>query len=65
MPTPRSNESQANWMSRCVPYVEDEGKPHKQAVAQCINMWKNRKKAECQDSIDQTQKLLKAIHKRL
>jgi len=40
MPTPRcSDESRSDWMSRCIPYVMDEGRTHDQAVGQCAGMW--------------------------
>lgn len=39
MPEPKPNESQKDYMRRCVPYMMDkEGKTQKQAVAQCIGM---------------------------
>lgn len=44
MPKPKPNESEQEFMSRCIPMVEGEGKPHDQAVAQCISLWENRRK---------------------
>jgi hypothetical protein len=49
MPEHKQGESESDWMKRCVPYLENnEGKDHKQAVAQCINMykeWREKNKA--------------------
>jgi len=44
MPKPKPNETEQEFMNRCIPTVEDEGKPHDQAVAQCISIWENRRK---------------------
>lgn len=44
MPTPRRNERESDFMSRCIPEVMGEGKPQGQAIAQCQSMWDNRKK---------------------
>jgi len=38
---PESGESQSDYMSRCVPYQMDEGKPQDQAVAICISTYEN------------------------
>ena len=43
MPTPRTGESQKDFLSRCVPMVIKEGKHQQQAVAQCISMYKQAK----------------------
>ena len=45
MPDPSNYESEDEWMAACVPAVIDEGKPRDQAVAQCLNMWRERDKA--------------------
>ena len=44
MPTPRQDES--NWMSRCIPYVINEGRSQDQAVAICASIWRNRNKKD-------------------
>lgn len=46
MPKPGKNESESDWMGRCVPAMMDEGKPNKQAVAICMDMWKRKKEQE-------------------
>lgn len=42
MPSVRKGESQSSYMSRCVPAVKAEGKKQNQAIAQCINMFKQK-----------------------
>jgi uncharacterized protein (DUF2267 family) len=42
MISPLSNESKEDFMSRCVPYVMDEGKSNEQAVAMCLYMYDNK-----------------------
>lgn len=45
MPTPKKDQTKSEWMSVCVPYlVNKEKKEQKQAVAQCLNMYHQRKK---------------------
>jgi HK97 family phage major capsid protein/HK97 family phage prohead protease len=45
MPTPKpGQETQSEWMARCVPYLIDEGKDKDQAVAQCLNIWREANK---------------------
>lgn len=39
MPTPNPEESKQEFIRRCIPLMLDEGKPHKQAVAICLNIW--------------------------
>lgn len=39
---PTSGESESDFMSRCIPYVMDEGKPQEQAVAICSSYWDNK-----------------------
>ena len=47
MPEPNpSSETESEWMARCIPFLEDEGKPHDQAVAQYLNMWAQATKGE-------------------
>jgi len=52
MPTPpRKGESKDKFISRCISYiVKKEGKPQKQAVAICHNMWRNKKMSENEDN---------------
>lgn len=42
MPDPKKYDSEDSWMGACVPRMVDEGKPQKQAVAACLNMWRNK-----------------------
>lgn len=46
MPTPGKNESQKDFVSRCIPIVMDEGtaKDNKQAAAICYSMWREHEK---------------------
>jgi HK97 family phage prohead protease/HK97 family phage major capsid protein len=44
---PKEGESQSDFMSRCVPEMIGEGddkRPREQAVAACLNIWRNRDK---------------------
>lgn len=56
MPTVKPNESEKEWMSRCVPAVLAEGKKQDQAVAQCLNMYRNRGKDALLDLLRGKQK---------
>lgn len=42
MPDPKKYKDEESWMAACVPAVKEEGKDQDQAVAQCMNMWKER-----------------------
>jgi len=44
MPNPKDYKDEDSFMAACVPAVKGEGKDQDQAVAQCINMWKERDK---------------------
>lgn len=47
MPKPKpSEESRADWMSRCIPVLIEEGKPQDQAIAICSSMWSEAKTGE-------------------
>ena len=41
MPTPRTDESEADFVKRCVPDViaDESAEDNKQAVAMCHSMW--------------------------
>ena len=43
MPNPRKYSNEKDFMSDCMRVTKKEGKPHEQCVAQCLNMWKNKK----------------------
>ena len=45
MPTPKPNESEKDYVSRCIPMVMGEGKTQEQAVGQCYGMYRQHKKA--------------------
>jgi hypothetical protein len=44
VPKPRKNETEANFMKRCVPKLIEEGREQDQAVAICLTMWSDGKK---------------------
>jgi HK97 family phage major capsid protein/HK97 family phage prohead protease len=49
MPTPHpSDETRDEWMSRCIPFVLDDGSAddHDQAVAMCSSMWEDATKSK-------------------
>lgn len=49
MPNPKKYKSKKKWMKACMHQVyKVEGKSHDQSVAQCLNMWERKKKAELQ-----------------
>ena len=58
MPTPRKNESQSDFVSRCIPIVIDEGtaEDNKQAAAICYSMWREKKEQESAMSLWETVK---------
>jgi HK97 family phage major capsid protein len=45
MPNPNDYESETEWMKVCVPKRIEEGNEQDQAVAACLNMWRERGKA--------------------
>lgn len=45
MPSVQKGEKQGHYMARCVPMLIKEKKNHEQAVAQCLNMFKEHWKA--------------------
>lgn len=44
MPNVGDFDNEQDWMGACVPAMMDEGKPQDQAVAACMNIWRNRDK---------------------
>ena len=46
IPEHKKGESRSEWMARCVPYIEKEGKDHDAAVGQCEGMYDSWKKKE-------------------
>lgn len=45
MPDPKNYETEKEWMAACVPVRMDEGDEQDQAVAVCLNMWRDRNKS--------------------
>lgn len=46
MPDPKDYDDKQSFMGACMHQVKTkEGKPQDQAVAQCLSMWRNKKKA--------------------
>lgn len=45
-PEPQEDESEDDFMARCIPQLVDEGKPQDQAVAVCSTLWADRPKAK-------------------
>ena len=44
MPKPKPGEKQSEWMGRCVPVAVDEGRKQNQAVAMCMQMFRDKDK---------------------
>jgi len=44
MPTPRKGENKEDYISRCIPQVQEDGtaKDPKQAAAICYSMWSRK-----------------------
>lgn len=43
MPTPRKDEKESDYISRCVEQVMEEGLDKDQALGKCYGMWKEHK----------------------
>ena len=43
MPKPKIDETKEEFIKRCIPIVESEGYPQKQAIAICYSIWKKEK----------------------
>ena len=58
MPKPGKNESQKDFVSRCIPIVMDEGtaEDNKQAAAICYSMWREKKEQDSAMSLWDTVK---------
>jgi len=48
IPTPHSNETQGDFMARCVSFLVDEGRENEQAVAICFQQYRESNKKEAQ-----------------
>lgn len=51
IPKPISNESQNEYMGRCVSFLINEGTPQEQAIAICSTNWDNKKSRKMQHKI--------------
>ena len=55
LPTPSSGESQNDFVSRCISFLEHEGdRPHEQIQAICFAQWREGKEEEPQPSVNLT-----------
>ena len=58
MPKPKPNESQADFVSRCIPYLIREGKHpntpdgRKAAAGECYGIYRNKSKDDVNESIE-------------
>ena len=43
MPTPKKDEKEEEFISRCIRMLVREGKDNEQATAICYSIWKNKK----------------------
>ena len=57
-PKPNKNEEKDKYMSRCIPFYMDEGKPQKQAIAICYSLWDKSIGEEKMSVIDKIDKYL-------
>lgn len=48
IPTPNTNETQGDFMARCVSFLVDEGRENEQAVAICFQQYRESNKKEAQ-----------------
>lgn len=48
IPTPNTNETQGDFMARCVRFMMDEGKDNEQALAICFEQYRQTNKEEAQ-----------------
>lgn len=44
MPTPRRNETQRDFIGRCIPIVRNEGRPADQSTAICYSIWRDHQR---------------------
>lgn len=60
VPTPGSNEEKDAFIPRCISFLVNEGTEQEQAVAICMDKWKDSKKAGVDDGIKLT--FMAAVH---
>lgn len=72
MPNPKNYEDKDSWMDACMSQQKDEGKnlsdedERDQAVAICLNMWRDRdKKTASKSKVASAAKALRDISKKL
>ena len=46
MPDPSNYDNREDWLEACIPTMIDEGREQDQAVAACMQMWRDRDKSE-------------------
>lgn len=51
LPKPKPNESQSDFVSRCIEFAVGEGTPQNQAAGMCYSQWERSKKEEELDKI--------------
>ncbi len=61
IPTPKKDEKETDYISRCMGVIGGEYKDKKQAVAVCYSTWKNRNKSKNSFGLDFTIKESKTI----
>lgn len=49
MPKPRPQESEDDFMARCVPQLIHEGHERPQAIAECLSLYREHKNEEQDD----------------
>ena len=47
IPTPTPDETENEFMSRCIEFLINEGTPQEQAIAICSQNWEERKMIHC------------------
>jgi hypothetical protein len=53
MPTPNSNETKQQFVSRCIEYMMKEGgREQKQCIAICYSIWDNKDKKNVSEKIN-------------
>jgi hypothetical protein len=58
IPQKKDNESQNDYMGRCMNQLKDEKRPQDQKVAICLNTYRNpKKKAKAEIEIDFTEEI--------
>lgn len=61
MPSVQKGEKQQHYMHRCVPMLVKEGKSQDQAVAQCLNMFRQHWKAKGKELPDESSEAFQTL----